>query len=446
MSVFSWRVVSIGFLLSTLAAGSVQATDLLELFTRSLEFDPAYQSARYRRDLAREVMREARSGRLPSITANAESSKTWQSIKSSDNILFQEGSTDFLSQTYSISLTQPVYNPDAQARVPQARAVDRRAAAEFAAAEQDLIYRLAEAHFNVLAARDGLQFANAERVAIEKQLDESEQRLASGLGRVTAVHEARARFSLARAAELDARDRLEQSRRAIAEITGALPQELTALSESFPLVEPDQTDVEVWVQAAMFQNPSIQALLEAVEVENHEIRRVRGTGRMPRLDLVTAYNARDSGGTVFGGGNDIGTTDVTLRLSIPLYDGGRTHAATRTAVLQKQIRTQELEIEKRRVEKQTRDAFEVILSSITRVDALGQSVFSQEAALAAKQEELGAGLATRLEVLDITKDLFSARRDLAEARYVYILNSLRLKQAAGILSVDDLRQINAYLQ
>jgi outer membrane protein len=448
MSFFPQRVVMPGLLLlaCALAPARAQPTDLLELYTRATEFDPAYQTAQYRTDLAREVMRDARSGLKPSISANVDTSNTWQNIRESDNILFQEGTSDFVSQTYSISLTQPVYNPDALVRVPQARAVERRAAAEFAAAEQDLIFRLAQAHFTYLAALDGVEFATAERIAIEKQLRESQERLDSGLGRITAVHEARARFSLAQAAEIEAQDALDQSRRAIAEITGTVPVDLAVLGESFPLVGPDQPDIEVWVEAALFQNPSIQALQEAVEVEDYEIRRQRGNGHRPRLDLVTAFNDEDSGGTIFGGGNEITTTNVALRLAIPLYDGGRTSASTRTAVLQKQIRIQDLETERRRVERETRDSFQGVLSEITRVKALRQSVFSQEAALAAKQEELRAGLATRLEVLDITKDLFSARRDLSQARYLYILNSLKLKQAAGILGVDDLRQINAYLQ
>ena len=150
----------------------------------------------------------------------------------------------------------------------------------------------------------------------------------------------RARFSLAQAVELDARDLLDGRLRAIAAITGTVPTDLAVLGESFPFVAPEQPDAEVWVQAALFQNPSIQALEAAVEVEEYEIKHRRGTGRRPRLDLVTAFSDRDSGGTVFGGGNDIVTTDVTLRLAVPLYDGGRTTASTRSAVLEEQIRTQ----------------------------------------------------------------------------------------------------------
>ena len=429
-----------------LSVDAAKSTDLLELYARASEFDPAFQAASYRRELAKEAMRDARSGRLPQISGNLEVSQTYQDIRKSDNFLFQVGESDFVNDNFSISLTQPVYNPDAQARVPQARALDRRAAAEHRVAEQDLIFRLAEAHFTYLVTRDGVEFATTERIAIERQLEESEERLAGGLGTITAVHEARARAALAQATEIDAYDALEQSRLALAEITGTISTDLDVLSDAFPLVEPDQPDVEVWVEAALFQNPAIQAIQAAVEAEEQEVRRQRGNGRQPRLDLVTSFNNQDSGGTVFGEGSQIVTTEIALRLAVPIYDGGRYSAATRSAVLQKQIRMQELELERRRIEREARDSFLGVTSGITRVTALGQSVFSQQAALAVKQEGLRAGLATRLEVLDATRDLFEAKRELTQARYVYILDSLRLKQAAGILVEEDLKQINAYLQ
>ena len=149
---------------------------------------------------------------------------------------------------------------------------------------------------------------------------------------------------------------------------------------------------------------------------------------------------------MFGGGNDIRTTDFALRLAIPLYDGGRAAALTASAGLQQNIAMQQLEFEKRRVEREIRAAFQGVMSGIVRVEALTKSVFSSEAALSAKQEGLRSGVNTGKDVLDARRDLFFARRDLAQARSIYVLNSVRLKQSAGVLSVEDLRQINAYLQ
>lgn len=419
--------------------------DIMDLYVRAVEFDPVFQRARYEREVAQQALKESRAGAYPAVSASVEGSKTYQDIERSQSIFFTEGRTDFFSQAYSISLTQAIYRYDLFTRIPQARAETRQAEALFAAAEQDLMFRLAQAHFNFLAARDNLELAIAERTAIWRQLQEAEERLGSGLANITDVQDARARFALAQASEIDAADALEEGRQAIAEITGEPPLDLKLLSEAFPLVRADRPEIEAWVETAIFQNPRIRAFEAAVEAAEQEIRRQRAA-RLPYLDLVASYNNRDSGGTIFGGGNVIATTDVALRLGIPIVDGGRRSALAEGASLRHGMALQELEREKRRVERETRVAFQGVMSGITRVEALGKSVFSHEAALAAKDEGWRSGVNTGLAVLDARRELFSARRDLAHARYLYILNGLKLKQSAGALGVRDLREINAYLQ
>ncbi len=430
-----------------LAGDETTAADLLYLYTRARELDPAFRAAALERQIAAQGVRESRSQLLPVVNATVEATKSYQDIRSSDSFLFTEGQTDFVSDTFAISLTQPVYRLEALARLPQARARERQAEATLIAAEQDLIVRIAEAHFEYLAALDEVDRASAERMALRRLLQETEQRLGSGLATLTDVHEARARFAVAQATETDARDQLEDARQALAEIVGLPPADVKTLSETFPLVEPDRPDVESWVETALFQNPAIKAREAVIEVARQELRGQRAA-RLPRLDLVTSFANRDSGGTTFGdpGGTEIATTEIALRLGIPLYDGGRASASTRTALLRQRIAIEELEREKRRTERATRAAFQGVRSGIVRVGALQQSVFSHEAALSRKEQGLRSGLNTGLDVLDARRELFRARRDLTRARYAYVLSSLKLKQATGILDVDDLRQINAYLQ
>jgi outer membrane protein len=421
-----------------------RATDLGELYARAIEFDPQFQAARYTAQIAEEGIRQARSGILPGLSATAQGGQVFQDIKSSDSILFTEGRTDYSNVDLSLVLTQPLYRSETYIELQQARTQRREAGFELAAAE--LIYRLAQAHFDYLAADDELEFASTERQAIGRQLQETEQRQAAGLETITAVHEIRARFALAQAAEIDAGDALEAATRAIAEITGMVPVDLETLSDAYPLVEPDRPDVELWVETALFQNPKINALEAQLQVVEQDIRRQRNASRVPSVDLVGTFSNSDTGGTEFGGGREIVTNNVGVRVSIPIYDGGRSGATLRTGELQYQQTLQRVELERRRVEREARDAFRSAMSSIIRVEALRQSVFSQEAVLSEKEEGLRAGLSTSLAVLDARRDLFSARRDLARARYLHILASLRLKQAAGILSGDDLRQIDAFLQ
>ena len=419
--------------------------DLITLYLRAVEVDPTFQSARAERQIADEALRESQAGVRPLISANASGTKTYQDIRKSDTLLYRVGKSDFYTRNFSISVTQPLFHSDVFHRIPEARAGVRRGEGELAAAEQDLVFRVAEAFFNFLAARDDLAFATAEREAIWRQLEETEQKLGSGLAKITDVHEARGRFTVAQAAEIDARDRLEEGRQAIAEITGEAPYDLKVLSEGLPLIRPDSPEVGVWLQTALFQNPKIVALTAAVDAAREDSRVQKGAYR-PTLDLVASYNNNDAGGTVFGGGNQIANKEIALRLGIPIYDGGRASALVGAAAVRQNIAEQALEREKRSVDRQTRAAFQGVVSGVARVEALAAAAFSHEAAVVAKDEGWRAGLNTGLAVLDARRDLFLAERDHARARYLYVLNSLKLKQAAGILSVSDLEEINAYLQ
>jgi outer membrane protein len=423
-----------------------RAENLMELYVRGLEFDPDFQRARIERDASLEGLKESRGGLLPGISGSADRTKVYQNVVDSDQtFLFPVGRSDYYNIAYSISLIQPIYRRDALARVPQAKAEVRKAEAEYSAAEQDLIFRVAQAVFSYLAGLENLDFASAERQAIQVQLLEAEERLQSGLVTIADVQDLRGRAALAEASEIGARGEAEDARQGIGQITGKTPEDVGLLSYSFPILGPDDEDVESWVRAALFQNPAIQALEAATEAAGEEVRRQRGA-YLPAFDLVASYTHTDSGGTVFGGGNEIRNGEVGIRLAIPVYDSGRTSSRVQVAALRRSATQQEVERERRRVEREVRAAFNNTVAGRTQVEALEKSVFAHEAALGVKEQGWRSGINTGLIVLDARKELFSAKRDLAHARYLYILSSLKLKQAAGILDTTDLRQIDAYLQ
>ena len=435
-------VVALAFLAST---GLSRAAGLVDLYLQARENDPTFRQTEFQLQIADEIMREARAGLLPVVDGSAERVRSFQEVSETESFLFQEGKRDFDTMNWTVSLTQPVYRSASLRRLPQARAEVRQAEAAFAASEQDLMFRVAQAQFNFMAARDNLELSTAERMANYRQLLETEERMGSGLATITDLHDARARFALSEAAESLAEDTLEDSRRAIEEITGQPPGDAARLSESFPFVEPDEPNVDAWVEAAMFQNHTIRARIEGQEIARLEVRRQQGA-YLPTLDLVAAYNDRDTEGTVFGGGNQTVSTDVSLRLAVPLFEGGRRIALTNAAALRESISGEDLEREKRRVEREARAAFYGVTNGIERVNALRTSVFSNERAVAAKEEGFRSGISTGLIVLDARRDLYSALRDLAQSRYLYVLNSVKLKQSAGTLGVSDLRAIDAHLQ
>jgi len=444
---FSRRAVPLlGLLFIGLAGRQAGAADLMDLYARARASDPTIVGARAEQQIAGQSLREAKAGYKPAVSISGQATKVYQNIVSSDNFLYQEGRNDYYNNNYSLSLVQPIYQPEALKRIPQAQVEVQQARSRFAAAEQDMIFRLAQAVFSFLSARDSLEFAASERMSIWQQLQEGEQRLGSGMGTLTDVHEARARFALAQAQEIDSQDALEEGRQAIAEMTDEPPEDVERLSEAFPLVPPERPDVESWVQAALFQNPNVTALQAAVEIADREVSRQRAVYR-PRLDLVASYDNADSGGATIGaGGSDILSKNLSLRLAIPILDGGRAAALTQAAALRRDMGIQELEKTRRRVERETRAAFQGAMGGMARVEALTKSVFSQESAVSSKEQGLRSGVNTGLAVLDARKDLFSARKDLAQARYVFILNSLKLKQSAGTLDEADLREINTYFQ
>ena len=367
-----------------------------------------------------------------------------------DGVTNPDTSPRFSGTRYTLTLTQPIYRPDALRRMSQARAGIRQKESEFGAAEQGLMVRTARALFDALLARDNLEFVTAERAAIERQLQESEQRLGSGLGTITDVHDARARFSDAQAREVEADNIRSDALLAIAEITGEIPSDLLSLSESFPLVEPDTPEVEAWVRTAMFQNLSLKASEAAVEIAKQEIK-VQQATRLPSLSLEASIIDSDSDGTLTADAfaevpTETRTGRLVLRLGIPIFDGGAWSARAREAILRHQIALQELEMQRRKIDRETRRAFMGVVTGITKANALQQAVFSQERALESKAERLQAGLDTGLAVLDARRELYSVRRDYSQARYVYILNSLQLKAATGSLGIQDLREISAHLE
>lgn len=427
------------------AAPQGTAADLVSLYLKAVERDPAFQAARAERQISDEALRESWSYVRPSIFANVADSWTHQNIKQSESPLFTVGTSEFFTRNVAVSLAQPLFRSQAFSRIPEARAGVRKGQSELTAAGQDVMYRVAEAVFNFLAARDDVAYSTAERESIGRQLEETEQRLGSGLAKLTEVHEARGRFGVAEAAEIDAQDRLEEAREAIREITGDRPEDLKVLSEGMPLVPPDSPDVEAWLQTAMFRNPRILALTAAVDAAREGVRVQKGA-YAPTLDLVASYTDNNTGGTVFGGGNNITDRELALRLAIPIYDGGRTSAQVATAALRQTIAEQELEREKRSVDRRTRTSFQGVVSGVARVEALAVSVLANEAAVAGKEEGWRSGLNTGLAVLDARRDLFFAQRNYARARYLYVLSRLKLKQTVGTLDFRDLEAINAYLQ
>ena len=419
--------------------GPAQADDLLSVYTDALDSDPVIRAAAAERDAALEVIPQSMAVLLPSIDVNADVSRDRFDPRDSD-----EDTTYATNETYSVQLRQAIYQRE---RFVQLRQADHRAAqadATYTAAQQDLVLRVATNYFQVLGAMDNLEFVIADKEAIAVTLEQAKDRYEVGLAAVTDVYEAQARYDLAVSEELNAEKLLDDARETLRRLTGTVPGHVSILKPEIPLASPDPSSPEQWLEVALEQNPTLLAATAATSAAKDQIE-VQRSGHYPSLDLVAEYQYRDND---FGGlGIPIERNDgaIGIQLNIPLYQGGLISSRTRQASHQyTQAREDRVEVH-REVENQVRDSYSGVVVEISKVGALYQAILSSEKALEASQAGFEVGTRTIVDVLDSQRELLRARRDHARSRYAYLLNSLRLKQAAGIVAEADLASINDML-
>lgn len=413
------------------------AAGLPEVYAQSKQSDPRYRAAELELRAVEAELDQARGGLLPTVGLDYTRTRTKQNILSADNEVFATGSTTYPTTTTSLSITQPIFRLASWRRFDQAKASVKQAAATFAASEQDLMLRTAQAYFGVLAARDAVGFAEAEREAVKKQFELVQAKYKSGQATVVNLRDAEARAALKEADVVAARNELADRQQALREITGKLPEDLAVLPATLSPQVPEPADEEQWAQAALGRNLLLQARGHAVEVAAEEVRKQRA-GHYPTLDLALTNDRKKTGGSLFGGGSNVRETNMVLRLHVPIYEGGATQAVTTAAARRHEAAQEDLERDRRQVERQARAAYQGVVGGGVRIQALTQSVQALEQARTLKEEGYKAGLQTVLAVLDAERDLYAAKRDLAKARYDYLLNTLRLKQAAGSLAEADL--------
>ncbi|SFM48788.1 outer membrane protein [Ectothiorhodospira mobilis] len=429
-----------GLSLAIVTAAPLQAADLMEVYRTALEEDPELRRAEAEYRAALEQRPQARSALLPQIRGGAGYAHTESEPDEGQEY-------DYQSRTFDLSLEQSLYDHANYVALRQADLGIARATATRDAARQELLLRVAEAYFGVLSAREDLDFAKAEKEAIERQLEQVQRRFDVGLIAITDVKEARAQYDLAVAEEIAAQNRLDQAEEDLSVITGRFYEELAALSDRLTLTPPDPANRDRWVETALEQNLNLAATRLATETAAEEIKRQRA-GHYPTLGLSASYtdqDFKDAPAAMTGQLRDGADTQIGVQLNIPLFTGGRTSSLTREARENFDAARQQQEQVRRETVRQVRGAFLSVNSDISRVRALEQALESTRASYEAAQAGFEVGTRTAVDVLLELRRVFGAERDLADARYAYLLDTLRLKQAAGTLSEQDLAAINAWL-
>ena len=422
------------------AVASAQALDLVGAYRLAAENDPAFLAAGAERDAALESVAIAASGLRPSVSFGG------SATLESDDVNEPPGAKSDTYSNLSLSLdaTQPLYRLDRTIRLGQARTREEKAKADYAVRTQQLIERVVERYFGVLQAGDDFLFAETNREAIGQQLRQAQERFEVGLIAVTDVEEAKSRFDLASAREIEAKNALDNARETMRETIGEYPEELAALGTDIPLMVPDPADIDAWTDTALERNLPIRSASLAVAIAKEEIR-IASAGAQPTVDLVGRAAATDKNRKPTGGSEAV-SASIGIRLHLPLYTGGRVSAETREARARHRESMHIQERARRDAVRQTRQAYLGVESAIARVGALRQAVVSSQSALDAVDAGFQVGTRTSVDVLDAQRDLFQARNDLAAARYDYIRNALKLRLAAGTLVPSDLDAINEWLE
>lgn len=421
----------------------VSATDLLDVYTMAETSDPSYLEARANFQATLETRPQARAQLLPQIGVSANTFQNDQDISTGGGTFGSSGTTQFNSHGYSLDLRQPLISVPEYLQYQQSDSVINQAEAELQAARQDLAIRVVERYFDVLAAEDNLTFARAEKRSLEQQLEQAEQRFEVGLTAITDIQEARAGYDRATAQVIEAENAADNAREALREITGEYVTSIDGLDEEIPLVKPNPEDIDAWTSRALEQNFGVVAARHALETADQEID-IRKSEHLPTLDLVAGRNYESSGG--FFGSRKIHTDAVGIEFNMPLFQGGAVTSQTREARKQYDATLQRLHLRQRSAQSQTRQSYLGVISGISRIKALEQAVVSSETALEATNAGFDVGTRTAVDVVAAERALSDARRNLARARYDYIVNSLQLKQAAGILTDQDLALVNRWLQ
>jgi len=434
------KYLKLGLLISYCLVTPIQAETLLELYRLAEQNEPQLKIAHFDRLAILEKRPQAKAPLLPQVTLNADVTDDW-----SDQEGIFGGTREYTSVAYNVSLRYALFRRDLRIQLEQVDSQIRQVEANYESTRQALMERVASRYFGVLAANDNLKFAQSAKEAFKRQLDEAQQRFEVGLIAITDVQEAQAGYDLAVADEIQAQNELDNAHEALREITGTYHGILASLSSETPLLGPDPIDIDIWTQIALEQNPQILAIQSTVESARQEIDKQRA-GNLPSLDLVGQHRYSD---ILRGDENPMGNRTInnslSIQLSYPLYEGGAIRSRIQEAKHRHVQALDQLEQQRRAIQLQTRQAFLNLLSNISRVKALKQALISTEIALKAIQTGFELGTRTSVDVVNAQRDLLNAQRNYASSRYDYVLNTLRLKQAAGLINVEDLTGVNNWL-
>ncbi len=423
------------------------ALGFMEAYRAALQNDPTYQAAIAENEAGQQNRAMGRAGLLPQISANASRARVrgereynTQTLSEVRNVIEP---LSYFSTSRTVQVRQSVLNMAAIANFRQGRARAEYSTEVFRGKQNDLALRLSSAYFQALLSQHAIDLAQAKVQSIEQQLKTAEVQFKAGDGTVTDVDEARARRDLAQAQLIEARNQLTVAMRSLQELVGDKPVSLAQLKADFAKqLKPELETLDTWLDRALETSADIAAQRRALEVAEREVDKNRA-GHLPTVD-VYASSGRSQSDSFSSINQEYRTRQLGVQVNIPIFSGGYTNAATTQAIANRERARNELEATVNKTHIEVTKQYSGTVSGLAKVQALELAVKSSEQALESTKMGFKAGMRSNVDILNAEEQLYTSRRDLAEAKYVYLLSRLRLKAAAGQLSEADMGEVDSY--
>lgn len=441
------KMAALGLAISALLASpSAQAIDLLESYRLAFDKDPTWLMAKAQAAADKTALPLAVAQMLPNISANGSSFKNdlTQAYHTSSQYVHPRG---YYSSNSSVSLRQPLFRPALIFNYQQANATVEAAEATLAQGEQDMAVRVSSAYFEALMAQDQLNFVSAQVNAYKGQLAQAQKAFEAGLGARTDIDEAQARYDLSVAQQLEAEQNTRTTKH---QLEALISEPVTTLSpllpEALALEQPEPNILETWLGMAESTNATIQSLKANVEAAGKEVSKSR-SGHLPTVDFVLQRSTGDSDNP-YSGNTNMGYTNnqVGVQVSLPIFSGGYTSALTDQAIAEREKQRMRLDAARRDIEVKVRKEFQSVSEGVLKVKAYEQAERSAQQLIVSSKKGIQAGIRSSIDLLNAEQQLMNARRDLAQARYGYILAKIRLLSLVNGITEETLVRVNNHLQ
>jgi outer membrane protein/protease secretion system outer membrane protein len=433
-------------LLACLPFKQAAAINLLDSYRLALDKDPTWLMAKAQADVERAALPMAIAQMLPNISAGGSSFKNdlTQSYHAVGRYIQQKG---YYSSNANLTLRQPLFRPYIFFNYQQASATVEAAEAVLAQGEQDMAVRVSSAYFEALMAQDQLAFVTAQVDAYSGQVKMSTKSFEAGLGTRTDIDEAQSRLDLAVAQQLEAEQNTRTTRHQLEALINEQVKELSPLLPQQLLLElPEPNVLETWLDMAEVSNATLSSLKAQVEAAGREVAKTR-SGHLPTVDFVLQRTLGDSDNPYSGNTNmGYSNNQVGLQVNLPIFSGGYTSAQTSQAIADQERQRMRLDAARSEIAVKVRKEFQGVSEGILKIKAYEQAEKSSRQLVISSEKGILAGTRSSIDLLNAQQQLMNARRDLAQARYAYILSKLRLLSLVNGVTEETLIRVNNHLQ